>query len=603
MRKYKKYMLHGLLTVACAMGILSCNENETFDVTGNPNALFFFKENQSTNSFKFKIINTPESSSGDKIKVKVPVRSTRSAQTDITVTAAVNSSLVESYNSSHGTEYIAFPEELVDMTKASVTIPTGSFISVDSLLLEVPENKAIELSAADYLLPLKLTQATNGRPSAVKTSTIWIEVNCEYREIKDNMEESEIEGARVEEARSGWTASSSVLSADFSSIFDSNTATGVQFQGNGASIVIDIQKSHVLTGLCFSTGGGSIIINSMNVELSEDMESWANLGSAISMANDNNSYKIIGFYPGKEHRARYIRLSDIQWNSYAQYYGYSLNEFSIYSPDPDFIINVEGVSLNKTELILPEGEAESLVATFIPQNVTNKKLTWKSDNPAIASVDEKGKVTAHQQGSTVITVKTDDGGKEAKCTVKVTKQAVNLFRNPGFETVGDLIADKKYKDGKDWNVYNTDKEENWGSGEPYSSIRVGNKDYTSEGNNSFIMHTATRYLTQKLDAGALQPNTIYQLSYDYWTSDPIATNGGVVYKILLGTTEFGSELKTLDAHTTLYTTKSKQTFSATFTTPASLGDDVWFTLYRESGNTEKGVDWLDNLKLIENPVD
>ncbi len=602
MRKYKKYVQHGLLAVACTLGILSCNENETFDVMGNPNALFFFKENQSTNSFKFKIINTPESSSGDKIKVKVPVRSTRLAQTDITVTAAVNSSLVESYNSSHGTEYLAFPEELADMTKASVTIPAGSFISVDSLLLEVPENKSIKLSAADYLLPLKLTQASSGRSSAVKTSTIWVVVNCEYREIKDNMEESEIEGARVEEARSGWTASSPELSEDFSSIFDSNTATGVKFKGNGASIVIDIQKSHVLTGLCFSTGGNGLNINSMNVELSEDMVSWANLGSAISMANDNKSYQIIGFYPGKEHRARYIRLSDIQWNSNAWILGYSLREFSIYSPDEDFIINVEGVSLNKTELTLPEGETESLVATFIPQNVTNKKLTWTSDNPAIASVDEKGKVTAHQQGSTVITVKTDDGGKEAKCTVKVTKQAVNLFDNPSFEQVGEVIADRKYKDGTYWNVYNANKMESWGTGEPGSSIRSGYPQYTSEGNNSLILHTDARYLTQMLAAGTLKPNTAYVLSYDYWTSAQASSNGGAVYRIEWGTEKFGSDLMSLDGHTTSTATENKQSFRITFTTTELPNDDIWFTLHR-TGGTLNGVDWIDNVKLMESSAE
>lgn len=600
MRKYKKYVLHSLLAVICTLGILSC-DGETFDVEGNPNALFFVKLN-STNSLKFKIINTPVSSSGDKIEVKVPVRSTRPAQGDVKVTASVNSSLVESYNSSNGTEYVAFPEGLVNITKATVTIAAGSYISADSLLLEVPESKYKELEGADYLLPLKISQASNGRPAAVENSTIWIVVNCEYREIKDNMEESEIEGARVEEARSGWTASSPVLTADFSSIFDSDINTGVEFNGNGASLIIDLQNSHVLTGFCYNEKGTyGATITSLNVELSEDMETWNNLGKATSMSEKDN-YKIVGFYPGKEHRARYIKLSDIQWR-YGEYFGYNFKEFSIYSPDEDFIINVEGISLNKTELTLPEDETESLVATFIPQNVTNKKLTWRSENPEIASVDEKGKVTAHKMGNTVIVVKTDDGGKEAKCTVKVTKRIVNLLRNPGFETVGDYIADKKYKDGKDWNVYNVNKEENWGAGEPYSSIRVGNKDYTSEGNNSFIMHTATRYLTQKLDVGVLQPNTTYQLSYDYWTSDPIATNGGAVYKILLGTTEFGSELKILDAHTTLDTTKSKQTFSTTFTTPASLGDDVWFTFYREGGNTEKGVDWLDNLKLIENTVD
>lgn len=44
MRKYKKYVQHGLLAVACTLGILSCNENETFDVMGNPNALFSLKK-------------------------------------------------------------------------------------------------------------------------------------------------------------------------------------------------------------------------------------------------------------------------------------------------------------------------------------------------------------------------------------------------------------------------------------------------------------------------------------------------------------------------------------------------------------------------------
>lgn len=599
--KTYKYIL-SLFAVLVVIAMQSCSE-DVYDVEGNPNALFFFKEN-ATNSFTFNLVRTPVSVSGDKIKVKIPVRSTRTSQENVTVTAIVNSGLVEDYNSSHGTQYMAFPENLTTIAKSTVTIPAGNFVSVDSLEVEVPEEKCNELEPGNYLLPIRISQCSEGRASSVETSTIWVIANVVYKVIKENMPESEIEGVRVEEARSGWSASSQNLSGDFSSIFDCNTSTGVKFPSNGASVVVDIQKSHAITGVCFrADGSGYVSISSMNIALSEDMESWTDMGTATAMAKGTGNYQIVGFYPGKDFRARYIKLSDIQWSGYPQYFGYTLNEFSIYSSDKDFVISVEGVSLNKTELVLSAGESESLVATFTPSNATNKKLTWTSANPTIASVDGSGNVKALQVGETVITVKTDDGGKEAKCTVKVTKQAVNLFRNPGFETTVEKISENKYKDGKDWNVYNANKQENWGSGEPYSSIRVGNQNYLSEGNNSFIMHTATRYLTQKLTLGALKPNTTYTISYDYWTSSPIATNGGVVYKLSFGTTQFGSEILTIDAHETLYSTSDKQSFKVSFTTPSSVGDEVWFTMYRASGNLDKGVDWLDNFKLIEKSAD
>ena len=82
-------------------------------------------------------------------------------------------------------------------------------------------------------------------------------------------------------------------------------------------------------------------------------------------------------------------------------------------------VPIESVSLNKTTLTLEEQEAETLVATINPSDTTDDTtLTWKSNNPEVATVDQEGKVTAIKEGSATITVTTVNG-KEATCTVTV----------------------------------------------------------------------------------------------------------------------------------------------------------------------------------------
>ena len=78
-------------------------------------------------------------------------------------------------------------------------------------------------------------------------------------------------------------------------------------------------------------------------------------------------------------------------------------------------VAVTGVTLNKTELILDTGGSETLTATVAPADATNQKVTWKSDKPEIATVDDNGKVTAVKAGEATVTVTTQDGGKTATC--------------------------------------------------------------------------------------------------------------------------------------------------------------------------------------------
>ncbi|HGF7732436.1 TPA: Ig domain-containing protein [Enterococcus faecium] len=78
------------------------------------------------------------------------------------------------------------------------------------------------------------------------------------------------------------------------------------------------------------------------------------------------------------------------------------------------------VTLNKTTLSLVTGANETLTATVLPANATNKNVTWSSSDSTIATVDTKGKVVAVKAGTATITVKTVDGDKSADCELTVT---------------------------------------------------------------------------------------------------------------------------------------------------------------------------------------
>ena len=83
-------------------------------------------------------------------------------------------------------------------------------------------------------------------------------------------------------------------------------------------------------------------------------------------------------------------------------------------------VPVTGVTVSPTAKTLKEkGEAFDLTVNVLPENATNKTVTYKSSDEKVATVDANGKVTAVANGKATITVTTADGGKTAKCEVTV----------------------------------------------------------------------------------------------------------------------------------------------------------------------------------------
>ena len=86
----------------------------------------------------------------------------------------------------------------------------------------------------------------------------------------------------------------------------------------------------------------------------------------------------------------------------------SKDEEPVPEPTPP-VVSVTDVTLNKTSTSIQVGGTETLTATVSPKDAANKKVTWKSDKPEIATVDANGKVTAVKVGEATITVSSGYG--------------------------------------------------------------------------------------------------------------------------------------------------------------------------------------------------
>lgn len=79
------------------------------------------------------------------------------------------------------------------------------------------------------------------------------------------------------------------------------------------------------------------------------------------------------------------------------------------------------ISLNKESLTLPVGTTQTLIATVLPTDATDKSVTWTSSNENVATVDAAGKITAVSKGMATITATTNDGTNlSASCAVSVS---------------------------------------------------------------------------------------------------------------------------------------------------------------------------------------
>ena len=106
------------------------------------------------------------------------------------------------------------------------------------------------------------------------------------------------------------------------------------------------------------------------------------------------------------------------------------------------VVEVESVTLNKTEITLDVGGTETLTATVLPENATDKTVTWETSDAKVATV-ANGVVTAVAKGEATVTAKA--GEKSATCKVIVNEVDYSIGQitaaNKVYTVRGEVVAE------------------------------------------------------------------------------------------------------------------------------------------------------------------
>ena len=164
-----------------------------------------------------------------------------------------------------------------------------------------------------------------------------------------------------------------------------------------------------VTGVSVAPTSVSLLIGE-TATLVETVEPEEATNKTVSWSSDNPSVAIVGSNGdvtavGEGTAIITVKTADG---------GFTAN--STVTVDP---VSVESVSLDITSLGLIIGETQTLVATVLPDDATNKTISWSTSDASVATVNSSGLVSAVAEGSATITVTTADGDFTATCDVVV----------------------------------------------------------------------------------------------------------------------------------------------------------------------------------------
>lgn len=143
----------------------------------------------------------------------------------------------------------------------------------------------------------------------------------------------------------------------------------------------------------------------------ETKETWSfsknsSEGAFLISPNKAGGHTNIMFQPGTESKPFTYDVGDIfsvqieGITGAANSYTYDVRLFDILERLPD--IEIDSIALSTDKIDLKIGETASINATILPEEATDKSLSWSTSDESVATVDQEGKVTAISEGSVTI---------------------------------------------------------------------------------------------------------------------------------------------------------------------------------------------------------
>lgn len=89
-------------------------------------------------------------------------------------------------------------------------------------------------------------------------------------------------------------------------------------------------------------------------------------------------------------------------------------------------IPVSGVSLDRGSFTMVEGDQWYLEYRVMPQDASDKEVSWEVDDPQVLSVGQGGKVQALSPGEAAVTIRAGGGKFSSTCSFRVEKRIVQV---------------------------------------------------------------------------------------------------------------------------------------------------------------------------------
>ncbi|MEG1772706.1 MAG: Ig-like domain-containing protein [Clostridia bacterium] len=248
--------------------------------------------------------------------------------------------------------------------------------------------------------------------------------------------------------------------------------------------------------------------------------------------------------------------ADTAGNYYIIACGYDETNIGTFELQIQAKIDVTGVTCTPTQAELMQGRSLAFHYSVQPENATNKEVVLESDNTAVATISEFGRITAITPGTAQISVRTVDGNFIATCSVTVIPgEAFPADTNQIFAYIfnSDSTSDDY---GCGWisfdpadlmnpTVYTSGNEFELMGGEFYDGIVYG---YTYNGD--FYTVDTTSLVPHLVAAGVTMPNPSagyskgLAMAFDYSTSTMYAAIGAnkFIYKINIETGEITEDV-------------------------------------------------------------
>lgn len=311
--KSRKNLFYIGMFALCAIGFAACDDEETYDVYGDP----FNRVYISDNSKAYKIVQTPISTVSN-VDFKWPAKCSQKASGTIKATVVVDNSLITAYNEEHGTVFEVMPAEAIVLENAEMTIPAGKMVVADTVHVKLTDDANVLstlTSEKGYIIPLRLVSAEgpNTQLSTNMVSPSFLTVTVTEDNVNHEATEADITGTLVAD-QAGWSVN--VLSGSGSNLdrwFDGNpqsTASISDWSNYKAAFTVDMGKSYTFGAIVAyrSTSWGEY--NSISA------------GTKISTSDDGTNFKSAGEVTGSSKfivfyaplTARYIRVETASYS-------------------------------------------------------------------------------------------------------------------------------------------------------------------------------------------------------------------------------------------------------------------------------------------------